>query len=236
MFDSLYNSVSSGSLTLWAYVLIMVAVSVVCGLASSMITSVKLRSSKGFFVTTTVMPAVVSTAFIFLNVMLQNDQTKAISAIAAIMVGMGLIRFRSAQGKAEEMIALFVSVVIGAVCGLGYIAYAILFSLVVPLVFIGVSCLKIFQNKRLSSEKILKITIPDNLEYNGLFDKTFEHFLKEVEQVGVKTTGMGSMFRLSYRIVMKNPAEEKEFIDELRIKNGNLEISVLPYTDDPRQL
>jgi len=231
MFDSLF---STGITT--GLVFLMAGVALVCGIIAAFIVSLKLRSSKGFFVTVAVIPMIVATAFCFLNVMLKNDTTLAISSIAAIMVGMGLIRFRSAQGKAEEMIALFIGVVVGALCGLGYIAYAVIFAVTIPLVFVALMSLNIFKNKRLAAEKVLKITIPENLEYSGAFDQTFRHYLKECEPIGVKTTGMGSMFRLAYRIVMKDDREEKEMIDELRVKNGNLEISVLPYVDDPRQL
>ena len=129
------------------------------------------------------------------------------------------------------------AILIGAVNGLGYIAYAVIISIVFPLLYVLIASLTfIFKNKRFASEKMLKITIPESLEYSEAFDKIFSHYLKEVELVGVKTTGMGSMFRLSYRIVMKNAQEEKEMIDEIRTKNGNLEISVLPFVQDPREL
>ena len=231
MFDSLFSTGTTAAL-----VFLMTGIALACGVVAAFIMSIKMRSSKGFFVTIAIMPAIVSAAFCFLNVMIKTDTTTAISAIAAIAVGMGLIRFRSAQGKAEEMTALFLSVALGAICGLGYVTYAAIFAVAVPLIYVGLMSLDIFKNKRLSAERILRVTIPENLDYSGLFDETFKHYLKECEQVGVKTTGMGSMFRLSYRIVMKDRREEKEMIDELRVKNGNLEISVIPYVDDPREL
>ena len=88
----------------------------------------------------------------------------------------------------------------------------------------------------MAPEKLLRITIPESIEYHDIFDDTFAHYLKSYESVGVKTTGMGSMFRLSFKIVMKDPAEEKALIDELRTKNGNLEIAITPYTDVQNQL
>ena len=231
MFDSLF---STGINT--ALVFLMAGVALACGVVAAFIMSLKMRSSKGFFVTVALMPAIVSLAFCFLNVMIKTDTTAAISSVAAVAIGLGLIRFRSAQGKAEEMIALFLSVALGAVCGLGYLAYAAIFAVAVPLIYVGLMSLNVFKNKRLAAERVLRITIPENLDYSGVFDETFKHYLKECEPVGVKTVGMGSMFRLSYRIVMKDQREEKEMIDELRVKNGNLEISVIPYVDDPREL
>ena len=83
---------------------------------------------------------------------------------------------------------------------------------------------------------MLRITIPESLEYNGTFDEIFGRYLLKAESIGVKTTGMGSMFRLSYKIQMKDPQDEKAFIDELRTKNGNLEIAILPFSEGDKQL
>ena len=88
----------------------------------------------------------------------------------------------------------------------------------------------------MQEEKMLRITIPETLDYARVFDDTFAHYLKSVENAGVKTSEMGSVFRLSYKVQLKNPAEEKAFIDALRTKNGNYEISLLPYTETQGQL
>ena len=85
-------------------------------------------------------------------------------------------------------------------------------------------------------EKLLNITIPETLDYARAFEEPFARYLDQAENVGVKTTGMGSMYRLSFRVKMKNPAEEKEMIDELRTRNGNLEIALLPYAEPQAQL
>lgn len=231
MFDSIFSTTISVGL-----VFLMAGMALLDGVIATFITSLKAKSSKGLFVTTALLPMVVSLAFYFLNIMIKNDTTTAIAALGSVMVGMGLIRFRSTQGTAEEMFMLFVSIMIGAICGLGYITYATIFAIVIPLIYLGLMSTNLLKNRRLSGEKLLKITIPESLEYSDAFNDTFNHFLKEHELVGVKTTGMGSMFKLSYRIVMKDVKEEKEMIDELRVKNGNLEISVLPYVEDNKSL
>ena len=231
MFDSIFSTQVTVGLVFAA-----IGASAVFGIVYAFITALKLRSTKGFLITVALMPTVVTTAFIFLNIMLEKDSTLSMTSIAVIMVGMGLIRFRSAQGKAEEMLALFASVVIGAINGLGYIFYGGIFAVAFPVVFVVISSFGFLKSKKNQGEKLLKITIPESLEYSGAFDEVFGRYLKDVEQVGVKTTGMGSMFRLSYRIVMKDVSEEKEMIDELRIKNGNLEISVLPFVEDQKEL
>lgn len=230
MFDSLFaTGTSIGSIFL------MMAIALVGGVLMAFLFSRGMRSGKGLFVTLSLLPLVVATTFCVLNLLIDST-TSAITSIAAIMVGLGLIRFRSAQGKAEEMLALFTAVAVGAANGMGYVALASVIAVVLPCLYLLISAAPIFTNKKLSREKLLKITIPETLEYGDAFDQTFAHYLKEVEMVGVKTTGMGSMFRLSYRIVMKDASEEKEMVDELRTRNGNLEISVVPYVDNAKEL
>ncbi len=231
MFESIFASGVSMVL-----IFVMVGVAVADGIAAAFITSLKVRSSRGFLATVALLPAVVATTFAFLNVIIENSAMSSITGIAAIMVGMGLIRFRSAQGKADEMFALFTAVAIGVINGLGYVAFASVFAVALPLMFAGLMSLSFFRNRKMSTEKLLKITIPESLEYSEVFADTFSRYLKEHEMTGVKTTGMGSMFKLSYRIVMKDPAKEKEMIDDLRVRNGNLEISVLPYVEDVKTL
>lgn len=231
MFDSLFNNGVTTPL-----VFLIIGITLACGFISSLIFSLKLKSSKGFFITLCLMPVIVSMAFVFFNIMITNDTTSAISKIAVVMVGLGLIRFRSVPGRSDEMMALFASVVIGAITGLGYWLFAIIISVTIPLVYVLLSHINIFTNAKMTQEKLLKITIPESLEYSNAFTEIFNLYLKEVEMVGVKTTGMGSMFRLSYRVVFKNREEEKGFIDELRTKNGNLEISVLPFSTESRDL
>ena len=229
------NSLFSSGVT--ALSIIYAAISALfAGLLFAFIISLKLRSSKGFFITVSLMPMVVTIAFSFLNIVIASDSTSAITKVAVVMVGLGLIRFRSAQGSSEEILSLFTSVVIGTICGLGYWLFGMIIAVAISSLYLILMHLNIFTNKKLSEEKLLKVTIPENLEYSDVFSEVFSRYLKTVEIVGVKTTGMGSMFRLSYRVVMKKKEEEKAFIDELRTKNGNLEISILPYTLESKEL
>ena len=231
MFDSIFiNGIN------FALIAAMMGVSLVSGVIAAYIVSLRLRANKGFFVTAALMPLVVATAFCFLNVLIKSSTTSAITAIASVMVGMGLLRFRSAPAKAEEMLVLLLSTSLGAICGMGYVVYAVIVAIIFPLVYAALASLDIFKNKKFASEKLLKITVPESLEYSGAFAATFTQYLKEYEQVGIKTTGMGSMYLLSFRIIMKDLGKEKELIDKLRIKNGNLEIAILPFVSDPREL
>ena len=232
MFNSVFqNGTTAAMLALTA------ALALVMGALYAWVASIKLRSSKGLFVTLALIPLIVSMGVALLDkFMADADTSGGVTRIATIAIALGLLRFRSANGKAEEILLLLGAVVSGFVFGLGYAAYAVLLTLVVGGLYVLYAYLPIFRNKRFSREKLLKITIPETLDYSQVFDDTFAHYLKDVECVGVKTTGMGSMYRLSYRVILKNPAEEKELIDELRVRNGNLEISLLPYVDPANQL
>ena len=223
MFDSIYSSIVTP-----AQFFIMTGVSLVTGFLYSWIMSFRIRSTKRFFIVTALIPFVVAAVITFVN--------GNIGAGVAIGGAFSLIRFRSAQGSADEIAAILVAMGAGIAFGMGYIGYGIVILLVLASLFIILSFLRLFEHKGLADDQLLRITIPESLEYNGTFDEIFDHYLKKVENDGVKTTGMGSMFRLSYKVQLKNPAEEKAFIDELRTKNGNLEIALLPYTETQNQL
>ena len=218
--------------------LTVTGIALAIGIVFAILLSFKMRGTKGFFITVLLMPTVVAAVISMLTVFMNNltlEQTY-MSRLLTIAVALGLVRFRSSNGRAEEMLVLFAAVAIGLVSGLGYVLFAAILALVVALVYLGIASTTLFSGKRFSNEKVLKITIPESLEYTEVFEQTFSHYLKFVELIEVKTTGMGSLFRLSYRIQMKNIKEEKEFIDELRTKNGNLEISILPYVGDDKVL
>ncbi len=223
MFDSIYTSiVTPGQFFL------MALVAIVSGFLFSYIISFRIKSTKRFFMVTSLVPFIVASVITFVN--------GNIGAGVAIGGAFGLIRFRSAPGSADEIVAILMAMGSGIAFGMGYLGYGVVILLGLSVLFFLFSLVPMFEHKSLASEQLLRITIPESLEYNGAFDDTFAHYLKKCDNVGVKTTGMGSMFRLSYKIVMKKPSEEKEFIDELRTKNGNLEISILPYTEQAGQL
>lgn len=206
----------------------MAAVALVSGVLYSWIMSYRIRSTKRFFIVTALIPFVVAAVITFVN--------GNIGAGVAIGGAFSLIRFRSAQGSADEIAAILVAMGSGIAFGMGYIGYGIVILIALAVIFFLLSFVPLFQHKNMAADQLLKITIPESLEYNGTFDDIFAHYLKKVENAGVKTTGMGSMFRLSYKVQLKDPKEEKAFIDELRTKNGNLEVALLPYTETQNQL
>ncbi len=223
MFDSIYSYTVTPS-----EFFLMAVVTLIAGLAYSWIISFRVRSSKRFFLVTTLLPLVVAAVITFVN--------GNIGAGVAIGGAFGLIRFRSAQGSADEIASILIAMGSGIAFGMGYLGYGVCILLGLAVIYFLIAALPIFEHRSMGEDRLLKITIPESLEYSGTFDDIFSHYLRKVENAGVKTTGMGSMFRLSYRIQMKDITEEKAFIDELRTKNGNLEISILPYTENTNQL
>ena len=215
--------------------LIIVGITFVISVIFTFLVSLKMRGTKSFFITSCLMPMIVASVISMVSIFL-DDATSGAVRIATIAVALGLIRFRSVNGRAEEMLILFAGIATGLIAGLGYVVFALIFALVVALIYLGLSSINVFNNKRFSREKMLKITIPESLEYNEMFIDTFSTYLKSFDLMEVKTTAMGSLFKLSYRIVLKNSNEEKQFIDELRTKNGNLEISILPFVGEDKSL
>ena len=215
--------------------LMVTAIAFVISLVFTFLISLKMKGTKSFFITSAIMPMIVAAVISMVSIFLDNTATGAVR-IATIAVALGLIRFRSTNGRAEELLLLFAGIATGLVCGLGYVVFALIFAFVVAVLYLVLSSVNLFSNKRFNNEKLLKITIPESLEYSEVFSDTFSTYLKTNELVEVKTTGMGSLFRLSYRIELNNIKEEKQFIDELRTKNGNLEISILPYVIENKSL
>ena len=223
MFDSIYSPVVTT-----AQFFTMALVALLTGLLYAWVMSLGIRSTKRFFIVAALLPFVVSAVITFVN--------GNIGAGVAIGGAFALIRFRSAQGSADEIATVLIAMGSGIAFGMGFLAYGVLILLCLAVMFLLLSLLPIFEHKNMAQDKLLRITIPESLEYGDVFDDTFAHYLKSCDSVGVKTTGMGSMYRLSFKIRMKDPREEKAFVDELRTKNGNLEIAILPYVEQQIQL
>jgi hypothetical protein len=206
----------------------MAAAALITGVIFSWILSFRIHSSKRYFLVVSLLPLIVAAVITFVN--------GNIGAGVAVGGAFGLIRFRSAQGSADELVGILISMGSGIAFGMGYVAYGVMILIGLAMIYFLLSCVPLFEHTGMAKEQLLRVTIPESLEYNGAFDEIFNRYLKKHESAGVKTTAMGSMFRLSYKITMKNPDEEKQFIDELRTKNGNLEIAILPYSEDTAQL
>ncbi len=223
MFTSIYSS----SVTAQEF-FSMAAAAVLCGTLYAWIMARRVRSTKRFFIVVSMIPFVVGAVITFVN--------GNIGTGVAIGGAFSLIRFRSAPGSADEIAAILIAMGAGIAFGMGYLAYGVIILLALALLYFLFASLGLFDSKPMQEEQLLKITVPESLEYADMFDEIFSRYLKSAERLGVKTTGMGSMFRLSYLIRMKDSKAEKAFIDELRTRNGNLEISLLPYSEQQAQL
>jgi hypothetical protein len=135
-----------------------------------------------------------------------------------------LVRFRSAPGSAKEIVTIFIAMGAGLISGMGYLGFASLFTVIMCVMFLIYNL--ITGARKQTANRTIKITIPEDLDYTGAFDDIFAEYTKRNELIKVKTTNMGSMFRLTYNVTLKDDSREKQMIDRIRERNGNLEVFV----------
>lgn len=198
--------------------LLCIAAAIIIGLLLTAVYMYKSRYTKSFVTTLALLPAVVSVV-----IMMVNGNVGTGVAVAGTF---SLVRFRSVPGTAKEISALFLAMGTGLVVGMGYIAYAFLFAIVLGLATLVYNQLDFGLSKKGQLYKTLHIIIPEDLNYSDVFDEVFLDYTSSYELVQVKTTNMGSLFRLTYNLTLTQKGIEKEFIDKLRCRNGNLEIIV----------
>ena len=208
------NSILSAQISLPQF-LICELTAMVLGFGTSLVFLARDRHSNTFSQSLALLPGVVT-----LVIMLVNGNIGAGLAVAGTFA---LVRFRSAPGSAKEITALFFAVAIGLACGMGYVGYAALFFLVVAVYGLALSRFRFGEEAGI--QRVLKITIPENLNYEELFDDLFETYTRRHELTRVRTTNMGTLYELSYNIELKDLRHTKEFIDAIRCRNGNLNIS-----------
>ena len=196
--------------------------SVILGLIISLTHKYTSNASKSFLVTVAILPILVQTVIMIVNGNLGTS--------VAVMGAFSLIRFRSMPGNAKEILIVFFAMAIGLATGMGFIGISIIVTIIGCLLLIIFNNTKLFDKDR--REKKLKILIAENLDYEEVFDDILNKYLVNVEMESVKTVNMGSMFELHYNIILKNDISEKKFIDELRVRNGNLKIALSHSIDD----
>ena len=217
LFNGLFDSATTAGITVTDFLLCL-GIALFAGLIMSLGYMYKTRYTKSFVITLALLPAVVC-----IVIMMVNGNVGTGVAVAGAF---SLVRFRSVPGTAKEICILFLAMGAGLIAGMGYLAYALLFTIILSAVFVFYNALSLGSKKNAELYKSLRIVIPEDLDYSGVFDDLFSEYTKSYELTQVKTTNMGSMFRLTYDIVLKDSQKEKEFIDKLRCRNGNLEITV----------
>ena len=198
--------------------LLCLGFSLALGLVMAFAYMYRTRYTKSFVVTLALLPAVVCVV-----IMLVNGNVGTGVAVAGAF---SLVRFRSVPGTAKEICTLFLAMGAGLIAGMGYIGFAVLFTLIMCAMFLLYNMLDFGAKKNAQAYKTVTVVIPEDLDYTGVFDDVFERYTVSANLARVKTTNMGSMFKLTYNIVLRDAAKEKEMINAIRCRNGNLEISV----------
>lgn len=176
------------------------------------------RYTRSFVVTLALLPAIVCVVIMMVN--------GNVGAGVAVAGAFSLVRFRSVPGTAKEIGAIFLGMCAGLIAGMGYLGYAVLFTVLLCGVMVLYGRLDFGSRKNSERYKVLHITVPEDLDYTGVFEEVLGEYASSHELIQVKTTNMGSLFRLTYNLVLNSSEKEKELIDKLRCRNGNLEISV----------
>ena len=220
MLETLFGSVldtSTGVIPIPGF-LICIVTALILGLVIGLVHLHSEKSSKGFTVTLAILPAIVAVVIMMVN--------GNIGAGVAVAGTFSLIRFRSAPGTAKEIGAIFLAMAVGLACGMGYPGFAAVFAVILCLVLILYNKSGFGNRGGLHLDKTLKITVPEDLNYTDMFDDLFEKYTSRHELQQIKTTNLGSLNRLTYALTLKDISKEKDFIDELRCRNGNLEIAM----------
>lgn len=209
--SAIFDSILSGGFSVGMFLACLAAAGL-CGLIASLIMSRSGEASKGFLISLVVLPMVVCTVILMVN--------GSVGTGIAVAGAFSLVRFRSVAGKAKDISAIFQVMTAGLACAAGYVLIALLFTLLVSLVMLFLSRLS-FGEKTMYE---LHITVPETLQFAGAFDDLFARYTKSYKLTKTRTTNMGSLYKLSYDVALKDPGASKSFIDELRCRNGNLEI------------
>lgn len=217
LFNGLFDSEFTSVISIPSF-LACIGASLVIGLILAAAYILKTRYTKSFIVTLAILPAVVCVVIMMVN--------GNIGAGVAVAGAFSLVRFRSFPGTAKEIVALFLAMAAGLIAGMGYIAFALLFTVILSIILVLYTLLDFGAKKRAATYKTIRITIPESLDYTGVFEEVLEKYTKSYELTSVKTTNMGSLFRLTYDVTLADVTLERELINELRCRNGNLEISV----------
>lgn len=191
---------------------ICIMVAFLLGLLIAFIHSRTTKSSKNFVVTLSILPMLVS----FIIIMVNGNLGTSVAVLGAF----SLIRFRSVPGSSKEIISIFFAMTVGVAVGMGQIVFASIATIIVCLILFVLDKMKF----GFKEQKKLVITIPENLDFTNLFLDIFNKYLDKYTLEKAKTTNMGSMYELTYEVSIKNNINEKEFIDEIRCRNGNLKI------------
>lgn len=210
----MFDSIIGDNITLSNFIIIIVS-ALILGLIISYVHFKSTKSSKNYIVSLVMMPMLISTIIIVVN--------GSLGRAVAILGSFSLIRFRSVPASSKEIMSIFMTMVIGTVLGSGYVVLAYIFTLITSLELIVLEKTKYGESIK---TKELKVLVPEDLDYTNIFNDIFDKYTDSYELIKTNTTNMGSMYELKYKINLKKEVKEKEFIDEIRVRNGNLRITL----------
>lgn len=212
MFNTIFDTTTAG-LSIQTG-LICAATALVLGVIIAITHMKTAQTNKGFLVTLAVLPLLVMAVMIMINGNLGTS--------IAILGAFSLIRFRSLQGKANELLSVFFAMMVGLACGMGHILFGtVITAIAVLAIFLFTYTGFLTPNRR---RRVLKIVIPEDLDYEEEFEAVFRKYTSKAELVRMKTMNMGSLYKLTYDVTMKSGVKEKAFLDEIRVKNCNLKV------------
>lgn len=217
MLDSIFLETTTTTTVELMSLLMSIGVSLVLGFLLALVYCFRSRHTKSFVMTLAILPAVVSVVIAMVN--------GNVGAGVAVAGAFSLVRFRSAPGSARDIVFIFLAMCVGLVAGMGYLAFAAIVAVVmsaVVMVYQGIS----FGPMGDSADRSLRITVPEDLDFSGLFDDVLDRYTTYHELAAVKTTNMGSLYKLVYNVGLRDLSQQRALIDELRCRNGNLEIAI----------
>lgn len=217
IFKGLFDTETASVIAVSDFMICIIS-SLVIGLIIAVMYMYKNEYSKSFIVTLATLPAIVCAVIMMVN--------GNVGTGVAVAGAFSLVRFRSLPGTAKEIGVIFLAMGTGLITGMGYIAYGFLFAIVLGAVSMLYAQLSFGTKKQAILRKTMRITIPEDLDYTEVFDDIFEKYTENNELISVKTTNMGSLFRLTYNLTLRDGSMEKALIDAVRCRNGNLEITV----------
>ena len=224
-FASLYNATTG--ITLQTF-LICVGAALLLGAVLAAVYCFRTVHSASFTVTLALLPATVAVVIMMVN--------GNLGAGVAVAGAFSLVRFRSTPGTAKEIGAIFIAMAVGLACGMGYPGFALVFAAIMCAMTLLYALINFGGQRNASLRRVLRITVPEDLDYPTVFDDLLDKYTTQAKLTGVKTTNLGSLNRLTYELVLRKGGTEKQFIDELRCRNGNLEISMSMQMTDSREI
>ena len=226
MLNQLFYDIFTDTAVDPAMMMLAIGVSLLLGLVIAKVYQFKTVYSKSFVMSLALLPTLIAIVIFLVN--------GSLGAGVAVMGAFSLIRFRSAPGGAKELVSIFLVMTIGIAIGMGYLVFATVFTLIMSLVMLLLEVVNFGQMKH--SMRQLTIVIPESLDYESIFDDIFNKAVNHVELANVKTSDMGSLFKIKYIIQLNGRMTEKELIDALRTRNGNLEIAISRYITKENEL